>query len=824
MTQPDGTTVTISLHGDEYLHFYTTADGYSIVKDADNRYVYAELKDGQLLPTNVLAHDAGERSVHEKTYLNGVKKYLTPEMTPAVSEEKARELNRRAEARQMAINHAPRYDYSNFRGLIILVEYNDKSFSRSDIASIIDDFANKENYTGYSTQNPFTGSVRDYFNDMSGGLFQPHFDVVGPVTVNRSQYYANGTNNSEQLSYDAINAADALVNFHDYDGDNNGVVDMVFFIFAGLGSNISGNDSRLLWPHAGVILNPQTYNWVWKDGVRLERYACSTELIPSTSGIILDGIGTVCHEFSHVLGLPDAYDTDYEKSGGTSHHPGDWDLMGSGSYLNNSRTPVNYTLFERYAVGFATPEVINAEGQYTLQNVSSNTGFRLNTRQNKEFFLLENRQKDKWDKYAPGHGMLVFRIDSTNTGVWIDNKVNVNPQHNYYELLRAGGGKSGSSASDPFPGSKKVYKLDNNTSPANLKTWAGKESLWGLDNIKETNGIITFNIVDLNVLTSIQLPETIGLNVGLTYPLTVERYPESAPYTFKWKSDHEEVATVDENGVVKGITAGDATITLTANDTLKATCHVTVSNLDVITDIAGFIQAADDKAGKMYLTNAQVLYVHDSDIFLRDATGCLHLVGTSLNVQANNLLNGFVAGTKKTVNDIPQLVAIPGIDNNTGINVTQGSVVEPRVLKVNQVNSNFYSNLITITGAEMKSATIDGVKGVFVSADNVNVRIFNTFGLDKDELTMPKNYAGKEYDLTGILMNTVASNGTLVLELALTTSPVESALNSIATFEAPAASQPVSIYTLDGRKVSDFSKPGIYIIRQGNEKKKVLVK
>ena len=824
MMQPDGTTVTICLHGDEYLHFYTTADGYSIVKDAANRYVYAELKDGQLQPTSLIAHDAGERSGRELAYLSGVKKYLTPEMSQAASEEKSREMNRRAVARQKAMNHAPQYNYNNFRGLIILVEYNDKGFSRSDMPSIVHDFANKENYTGFSAQDPFTGSVRDYFNDISGGLFKPQFDVVGPVTVNRSQYYPNGTANSGQLNYEVINAVDAQVNFKDYDGDNDGVVDMVYFIFAGLGSNIGGNDSRLLWPNAGMIYNPQTYNWVWKDGVRLGRYACSTELIPYYNGYIIDGIGTICHEFSHVLGLQDMYDADYQESGGASHHPGDWDVMDSGNYLNYGRTPVGYTLYERYASGFATPEVINGEGQYTLQNVSTNTGFRLNTRQNKEFFLLENRQKDKWNQYVPGHGMLVFRVDSTKASIWTENKVNVNPSHNYFELLRAGGGKSGDNASDPFPGTKKVYRLDNNTSPANLKTWAGKESPWGLDNIKETNGVITFNVVDLNILTSIQLPDTIGLNVGLTYPLTVVRYPESAPYTFKWKSDHEEVATVDENGVVKGVSVGTATITLTANDTLKATCRVTVSNLDVVTDIAGFIQSADDKAEKIHLTNAQVLFVHDSDIFLRDATGCLHLVGTNLNVQANNLLNGYVAGTKKTVNEIPQLVAIPGIDNNSDINVSQGTGVEPRVLKVNQVNRNFYSDLITITGAEMKSSTVEGVKGVFASSDNVNVRIFNTFGLDKNELTMPKNYAGKEYDLTGILMNTVANSGSLIFELALVTSPVETVLNSIATFEAPATSQPVSIYTLDGRKVSAFSKPGIYIIRQGNEKKKVLVK
>lgn len=827
ITQPDGTTVTISLHGDEYLHFYTTADGYSIVKDSNDRYVYAELKDGQLQPTSRMAHDAGARTAEELAYLSGVKKYLQPEMEQSVKEEKEREMNRRALARRKAMNHEPQYDYSNFHGLIILVEYNDKQFSRGDIATIVNDFANAENYTGFSAQYPFTGSVRDYFNDISGGLFKPEFDVVGPVQVNRSQYYVNATKNSAQLMLDAVNAVDSQVNFQDYDRDNDGVVDMVYLIFAGLGSNIQGNDSRLLWPHASTFYNPQTWSWVWKDGVQLGRFACSTELIPSQTGsIIIDGIGTICHEFSHVLGLMDAYDTDYDESGGTSNHPGYWDIMAAGSYYNNSRTPVGYTLYERYAVGFATPEVINAEGEYTLENVSTNTGYRINTRQNKEYFLLENRQKDKWNKYVPGHGMLVFRVDSTNSYVWKDNKVNANPQHNYYELLRANGYKNGETASDPFPGTKKVKRLDNTTSPANLKTWSGLESPWGLDNITETNGVITFKVVDVNQLTSIKLPETVNLNVGFTYPLEVECYPETAPRTLEWKSDNEAVATVDGQGVVSGVSVGEATITVKANgnDQLTAVCKVTVSDLEEFVDIADFKNSADKFSGKLKLNNAQVLYVHGSEIYLRDATGSLLLLNTGLDIKANDLLNGTISGMRIKVNDIEQLYAFDGIDYTSTVNVSEGSIPEPHILTPDQVNSSFYSDLITITGAEMKSTTVEGLKGAFVYCNGVEVRIFNTFGLDKNQLTMPKNYAGKPYDITGILTNTIATNGSVIMELALVTSPVETVQNSIVTYETSASTLPVSIYTLDGRQVPALSKPGIYIIRQGNEKKKVLVK
>jgi hypothetical protein len=31
--QPDGTTVTLLMHGDEFRHFMTTTDGYTVAKD-----------------------------------------------------------------------------------------------------------------------------------------------------------------------------------------------------------------------------------------------------------------------------------------------------------------------------------------------------------------------------------------------------------------------------------------------------------------------------------------------------------------------------------------------------------------------------------------------------------------------------------------------------------------------------------------------------------------------------------------------------------------------------------------------------------------------
>ena len=347
----------------------------------------------------------------------------------------------------------------------------------------------------------FTGSVRDYFHDNSNGVFNPQFRIVGPVTINYSQYAANKTDNAREIVTAALDAADSQVNYADYDGNGDSQVDMVYFIFAGCGSNHGGNDERLIWPHAGHLIYQKADDDKWyylqRDNINMGRYACSTEMAGAETNSYLDGIGTICHEFSHVLGLKDLYDTDYGKNG-QSNHPDDWTLMASGGYLNNSRTPAGYGLYERYAVGFATPQTLGAEGCFSLQPIgTSNRGYRINSAVENEFFLVENRQQtSKWDAHLPGHGLLVFRVDSTDTEVWNSNKANIDPTHNYYEMVRAGGGR-GATDTDPFPGTQGVTALTNTTLPANLLSWTGQPTKMVLENITESaNGTVTFDLTD----------------------------------------------------------------------------------------------------------------------------------------------------------------------------------------------------------------------------------------------------------------------------------------------------------------------------------------
>lgn len=769
--QPDGTFVTVRLVGDEYLSFTTTSDGYSVVKDNRGYYVYATKDDdGHLSPTTLVAHDAEERSAVDIAYLEAVGKMLTPVMSSQMSE--MRRQNKAARSKQLAARRAAQYDYDNFKGLVILVEYNDCDFTHSDYHDIMDDMLNKDDYTGDSRTNvtawgttyKCTGSVRDYFRDNSTGQFIPTFDVAGPVKINRSKYYPlpqgkNGPNNYQQLMIDACTAADDIVNFKDYDVDKDGVVDMIYFIFAGEGSFVEGNDERLLWPHQSDL----TYSHKRFDNVYLGRYACSTEILYQG---ILEGIGTITHEFSHVLGLPDLYDTGNMYPSGYCVTPEEWSVMANGADYNYGRTPCNYSLFERYALGFATPEVLDQAGHYSIDAIhTSNSGYRLNTPEKKEYFLLENRQKKKWDSQLPGHGMLIFRVDSTSSQAWYYNAVNDNPDHPYYQLVRAKGGKS-STAKDPFPGSARVTTIDNQTTPANLKTWSGKKSALGLKNITESNGVISFDAFDVDNVSSVSLPDAITMPVGNTLQLTPVIEPDYVSATFTWTSSNTSVASVDGNGVVTANAVGDALITVTANGGPTASCLVTVEELQTVADIASFKSLEEGEERLLLLNDAQVLMVYSNTIYVRDASGCIVIKGTGLSVKNNDVLNGSIYGQLSYNNRMPTLVSVAGKTNPNSVISTSGSPAEEHEVTVALLTDDNLADKIVVRGVRLTEIN----KKWYVVDGNQKAWIYNTFKLKN--LATFSSYEDRYFDIHAILTTSVVDNDVTYV-LSFTDSMVE---------------------------------------------------
>ena len=817
--QPDGSYVTLRLIGDEWRHFQATLDGYSVVKDTRGFYVYAEKQNCLLLPTAQVAHDEAERTASEQAFLADMKKYQAPEMTEQVAQMYQMVQQRQQETlRRVQGNRAT--DYANFRGLIILIEFNDKSFSRDDYLEIITDMVNKEDYEGYDLNKPkkqkFTGSVRDYFSDNSGGKFQPQFDIAGPYKMEFSQYDCNlQTGKCFQILRAAIDSADVVggVNFKDYDGNNDGTVDLVYFIVAGNGANYNGNNENLWWPHRSQI---RSANWqrIKKDGVYLNDYASSVELYGWTSQpstVKIDGIGTICHEFSHVLGLPDFYDTDYEGSGGESVTPGLWSVMAGGSYENDGRTPVGYSLFERYSVGFCDqPEIIDAEGSYTLDPLySSFTGYRINSPVNDEFFLFENRQKNafKWDAYLPGSGMLVHRVEKPGTNIWNGrNDLNVNPSHNLYEVVWANGKDKTGTAADVFPGTMHVHTLNASTSPANLKSWSGKVTKWGLADITMQGGIITFNVEDTYVLKALTLPETATVGVGLKTQLELVATPNYARYELTWSSSDQNVATVDQEGYITGVSVGTCDITVESDNGVQAVCKLTVKDMPFVSVDEVMTKAIDTEV-VLRLMDAHVLYVYSKEnvAYVRDATGNIMFKNTGLGLAQDDLLNGFVQVKIGQENGMMQVVGIEGVTDNNALEITGAPDAEPREVQLEELTATDYSDMVLVKAVKFIQ---DG--GVWAVSGDKRVRLWNKFGIKN--IKVPSNYDGKYFDVMGIYCTDVV-NGQVVDELYLMSSPVEvEDPTGIATVTFDEKTDGV-LYNLQGQRV-DGTHRGL-VIRKG---------
>ena len=363
MILSDGTAVEVTLVGDEYAHYYITRDGRTLAPRAD----------GKLAPVSAvqIADMAFQR---QAAMANARQRLSFARQAKAAPASKGRN----TVCRLPSID-----DKTIFRGSkkapVILAYFSDKKFSKSDeqIVKFYDNVLNKEGFNEYGA----AGSVHDYFKDMSRGVFDLTFDIIGPVKVSKSATYyggpsviMGGTDHIGEFITEAVKNADAAYNidWSKYDWDGDGEVEQVFVLYAGYG---------------------QLYQ---------------------SSGSTPMGLGVFCHEFSHCMGLPDMYDTNY------SNTPtmGDWDLLASGSYNGPNGIgwcPVGWTSYERAYAGWLDIEELKAgdiiTGMKDLEDYEGKAYAIYNDNHRDEFYLLENHKNRGWDAYTPEGGLLVIHVD-----------------------------------------------------------------------------------------------------------------------------------------------------------------------------------------------------------------------------------------------------------------------------------------------------------------------------------------------------------------------------------------------------------------------------
>lgn len=493
LTQPDGSTLSVVISGDEHHHILRTEDGVMILRGEDGFYRYAGLDDeSRLAPIGSIARDAKLRSADERVEISRIDRGALLDRAQADREGRLKAKNSRIFPRRLTSTRegegAQRLpglcdkafpSFGEQKAIVILVEYQDVRF---EVENPKDYFTRMLNEEGFA-DNGATGSARDYFINNSMGQFKPQFDVYGPILLEKNRAYYGGNdywgsdNHPEMMSVEACRQLDESVDFTEYDRDHDGSIDNVFVFYAGGGEH-DGGGADAIWPHAAHISSWIADEYIF-DGVRLDAYGCTCER--QTGYDRPAAIGTFVHEFSHVMGLPDLYTTEYNGA----YTPGKYSCLDQGPYNNEGHTPPYFSAFERTALGWLQPTAFGEDGWYTLDPIhESNMAYIIPSDDPNEYFLLENRQKEGNDTYIPGHGMLIWRIDYDHDA-WEANEVNNNTKLQRVDLIEADGTTYDSyRAGHPFPGSRNITSFGFDTKPA-LDFRNGTQTTIQLSHIEE---------------------------------------------------------------------------------------------------------------------------------------------------------------------------------------------------------------------------------------------------------------------------------------------------------------------------------------------------
>jgi M6 family metalloprotease-like protein len=402
----NGSQVRAMLVGDEFGHYWKGADG--------RRYAVV---DGRFKELSAPAIDAGvqRRALAQKRRADRLKL-----------------ASRTPDGRKIAQKRAPNpAHFGPKKGLILLVNFSDVKFQKDHDPELYNNIANTP---GYTDDNGFVGSVADYFRDQSRKQFELTFDVVGPVTVSKNaEYYGENDKNgddkhAEEMVVEAINLAKEFVaDWKQYDWDGDDEVDQVMIIYAGEGEADGGSENTI-WPHEWE-LQYVNLDFEVADGIKVNTYAVANEGYvqqdwAGKNSFHINGIGTICHEFSHCLGLMDMYDVGYSGNYGM----GVWSIMDQGSYLGDGFIPSGYTSFDKYSIGWLDPvELTTATEVNDMQALTdANEAYIIkNAAHPDEYYLLENRQQNGWDAKTPAKGMLVLHVDY-DPDIWYFNLINSN--------------------------------------------------------------------------------------------------------------------------------------------------------------------------------------------------------------------------------------------------------------------------------------------------------------------------------------------------------------------------------------------------------------
>ncbi len=816
--QPDGTTITFYMHGDENAHECVSVDGYRLLQDANGAYRYARLDSKNQLTCDgsPIAHNPIERKSQELHFVS--------ELIPAKDIKIANTVNtRRQKATSQAkinIGTMSRFQVGNYptKGeghcLVLLVEFNDVKFSLSK-----EYHSRMLNEEGFSDDGA-TGSARDYYMAQSGGQFKPTFDVVGPLTLSRNESYYGQDDymlgqdvNVAKMITEACQLAKEKydVDFSQYDGDGDGKVDMVYVIYAGYGQHAGGGDNTI-WPHKYQLTS--SGNQIKLDGKLIDTYACSSELF-GNKGTVSSGIGTVCHEFGHVLGLCDHYNT----NDATYYELGRYDIMDYGSYNNDGKTPAAYNAFERMTLGWMTPKELTqrTEGIELEHIATSNEAYIINTSNPDEFFLIENRQQEGWDKYIKGSGLMITHVDF-NEKNWLNNTLNTDSSHPRFFLIPADGEKGFDEILQKETEKYDLYPYGSNDCFTDVSTpaatcYTGETLNKWVTGIENENGIVKFDFMANHLYT----PKGLGVEKkdGNSYLLSWNNDKEADAYELTFnRLDYRSTQKYADNENFDMMTAGspdaaDNTAIDNDLDNYMATKGYTGNN---VFQAGGWCQIGTNGKGGSLTTPKFNFKRFNGEytvaLTLKSATGKQPVLSVTSNGQTaktriNSVCRTYVFQFKGGISQTDITIAT---------NSERALIDSMTICRGNAAELFPEAKVIAVTG-EPAVTEGDVEDNDFVAIDTKVIKDIadNSYMVDDLEPNCYYSFAVKSYNDIG---ESLYSD-----ELIFNSSNV-TAINAI---NASTDNGKRETYTIDGKRINRITQPGLYIVKTNGKAKKILV-
>jgi len=279
------------------------------------------------------------------------------------------------------------------KALVILVEFQDVHHAKSV----------------QNLQDVAVTQLDAYYTEVSYGHISIRATVFGWYKLSHTMgYYGSDSKNPgdddnlQRLPQDALAQLPASVDLTDYK----------YLIIVHAGKDQSSDQNRMksdeIWSgsYTPVFPNYESEKPVLYKGKSFERYAFLSEF---------NGAGTFAHEWGHLFGLPDLYDSKTEDV-----YVGFWSLMDDGGrccYNHAEDTPSYLGGWGATLLGWLSPSVGDPSAPISSLSLipleSSQATAMVIPISTTQYYFVEERTKTGRDSHLPASGVLVFLADES---------------------------------------------------------------------------------------------------------------------------------------------------------------------------------------------------------------------------------------------------------------------------------------------------------------------------------------------------------------------------------------------------------------------------